>query len=194
MDKPLPETEFRLKQILPFWKRSRASEIPTPGNDNRYDDIGQALRMATDFDWFEDCVDMANIQCKFFNDSINMSQIPSTGGSEVLISAHVTGKYTSYTAPKTWFPANWRSLKAQFRTTRSDVTYEQIFNAGYALTTATISWTSNRNPIGGRQIGHRTGPYWENRLFQFEQTTDVEVLRRLRTMIRSQFFEAHDNI
>jgi len=194
MDKPLPESKHRLESILPYWKRSKCSDIPIPGNTNNYDDIGQAMRMMSDFEWFEDCIDMANIQCKFFEDSMNMSQIPSTGGSEVLISAHITGSKPKFKSPKTWFPNNWKNLKAQFRTTRSDVTYEQIFNAGYALSTATISWLNHEHPIGGRQIGHRTGPYWDNRLFQFEQTTDVEVMRRLRTMIRSQFFHAHDNI
>jgi hypothetical protein len=191
LDKPLPETQDRLKEILSYWKKAKVADIPQAGATDPYDGIASASRMIDDFDWFEDCVEMATIQCEFFSDSINMSQIPATGGSEALIGAHITGKKKVYKAAKSWYPRNWTSLKSQFRTTRADTTYEQIFNAAYALTNATISWESNGHPIGGRQVGHRTGPYWRNREFQFVQTEDVEVQRRTLTMIRSLFFEAH---
>jgi hypothetical protein len=191
LDKPLPETKERLLAILPYWKRAKASDAPATGPDAILANIGDALRMSDDFEWFEDCIEMATTQCKFFSDSINMSQIPSTGGSEILIGAHITGAHLDYEAAVAWFPKNWIHLKSQFRTTRADTTYEHIFNAAYALTTATISWKANGHPIGGRQTGHRVGPYWSNRHFQFAQTADIEVQRRVLTMIRSLFFHSH---
>lgn len=191
LDKPLPESKDRLKEILGYWKRSKAADIPGTGVTEDFSNIGTSMRMIDDFEWFEDCVEMATTQCKFFRNSINMSQIPSTGGSEVLICAHITGKHPTYRASPTWFPRNWRNLKSQFRTTRADTTYEQIFNAAYALTTATISWTGNNHPVGGRQLEHRKGPYWKNKEFQFAQPNDIEVQRRTLTMIRSLFFVAH---
>jgi len=191
LDKPLPETKDRLKQILSYWRKSKVVDIPQAATTDHYDGIAAAMRMTDDFEWFEDCVEMATIQCKFFTDSINMSQIPATGGSEILISAHITGLSKDYIAADEWYPNNWRNLKAQFRTTRADITYEHIFEAAYALTTATISWEVNGHPIGGRQIGHRDGPYWKNRLFQFEESNDIEVMRRTLSMIRSLFFNAH---
>jgi len=191
LDKPLPETKQRLIEIHPYWKRAKVANIPQANTTDAYDNIGASMRMVDDFEWFEDCIEMATTQCKFFSDSINMSQIPATGGTEVLISAHITGRHREYKASVDWYPNHWSNLKSQFRTTRADATYEQFFNAAYALSTATISWTSNNHPIGGRQIGHRVGPYWRNREFQFEQPNDIEVMRRILTMIRSLFFESH---
>nr|UDL14355.1 MAG: putative capsid protein [Partitiviridae sp.] len=191
LDKPLPESSARLLQIQNYWKRSKITDMPAGGTDQSFNDIGSSLKMVNDFEWFEDCVEMATVQCKFFSDSINMSQIPSTGGSEALISAHIYGKHERKPEVEAWFPRSWRSLRAEFRTTRADTTTEQIFNAGYALSTATISWTSNGHSIGGHQVGHRGGPYWANKQFQFELDTPVEVQRRTATMVRSLFFHAH---
>lgn len=191
LDKPLPESLDRLKQIHRYWQRSRTTGLNPPAQTNLYQGIGQAMRMDDGFEWFEDCIEMATIQCKFFSDSINMSQIPATGGSEALIGVHITGTHEQYNAATAWLPRNWRNLKSQFRTTRADTTSEQFMNAAYALTNGTISWTSNNHPIGGRQAGQRVGPYWNNRQFQFEQANNVEVVRRVETMLRSLFFDAH---
>jgi len=111
LDKPLPETKDRLKQILSYWKRAKVADIPQADTTDPYNGIGSASRMIDDFEWFEDCVEMATTQCKFFSDSINMSQIPATGGSEVLIGAHITGKEKDYKAAKSWYPEHWRNLK-----------------------------------------------------------------------------------
>jgi len=193
LDKPLPESKHRISQILSYWRRSKATSIPQANADNAYDNIGESMRLVDDFEWFESCIEMATTQCKFFSDSINMSQIPSTGGSEVLVCAHTTGANKNFITPEYWYPKNWKQLKSQFRTTRADTTEAQFSNAEFALTNATISWESNGHPIGGRQLGHRTGPYWMNREFEFELDHDVEVGRRVMTMIISQFYDSHGN-
>jgi hypothetical protein len=190
LDKSIPEGKDRLKTILRHWNRSKLTGIPAPTASEPYDSIGSAMRMIDDFEWFEDCIEMATIQCKYFSDSINMSQIPATGGSEALIGAHITGRHKKYEPADGWYPDHWSNLCSQFRTTRADTTYEQFFNAGYALTTATISWESNGHPIGGRQVAHRGGPYWDNRLFQYVLDHDIEVMRRVQTMVRSLFFDS----
>lgn len=190
MDKALPETKNRCIEIHPYWRRSKASNIPTVVTTYDHKTIGEALRMDQDFEWFEECIHMATIQCKFMHESTNMSQIPATGGSEVLVSAKMTGKNKSYVAATEWYPTNWEQMKAEFYTTRADTEPDQFANASYALSTGTISWESNGHPIGGRQIGHRSGPYWDNRQFEYKSDYATEVARRLQTMITSLFFDA----
>lgn len=189
MDSQLPETKGRCLDIHPYWQRSKAVDIPATQTTNEFNRIGESMRMVDDFEWFESCVYMAAIQCKFFTHSTNMSQIPSTGGSEVLVSAHITGVHPDYEAAIDWYPRHWRSLKATFQTTRADTGPDQFLNAELALSTGTISWLSNGHPIGGRQIGHRTGPYWDNREFEYQLETPIEVGRRVTTAIQSQFYD-----
>lgn len=189
MDTQLPESKDRCLDIHSYWQRSKAFDIPAAATTNDYNKIGEALRMTDDFEWFESCVYMATIQCKFFAHSTNMSQIPSTGGSEVLVSAHITGANPEYKASIDWYPRNWRSLKSTFQTTRADTKPDQFLNAELTLSTGTISWTVNGHPIGGRQIGHRNGPYWNNREFEYQLETSTEVGRRTTTAIQSQFYD-----
>lgn len=167
MDHSLPETKSRCIEIHPYWRRAKAANIPQAQTTNDYSMIGEAMRMTEDFEWFETCVYMATVQCKFFTHSTNMSQIPSIGGSEVLVSAHITGEHPDYVGATTWYPRNWRNLKATFQTTRADTNPDQFLNAELALSTGTLSWVENGHPVGGRQIGHRTGPYWDNREFDY---------------------------
>lgn len=190
LDGDLPETKDRSIEIHPYWRRSKCIDIPAADTTTSYSTIGEAMRMTEDFEWFEECIHMATIECKFFSDSTNMSQIPSTGGSEALVSAHITGADENYRAPNDWYPRHWRRLKSTFQTTRADTGPDQFLNAGYALSTGTISWTANGHPIGGRQVGHRVGPYWNNREFEYRLETPVEVARRVATMVRSQFYDS----
>jgi hypothetical protein len=189
MDHFLPEAKARCIEIHPYWQRSKAAGIPATQTTNEYSNIGEAMRMTEDFEWFESCVYMATIQCKFFTHSTNMSQIPTTGGSEVLVSAHITGQNAQYVGAEAWYPRNWRNLKSTFQTTRADTGPDQFLNAELALTTGTISWLDNGHPIGGRQIGHRVGPYWDNREFEYKLETPIEVGRRITTTIQSQFYD-----
>lgn len=190
MDKALPEVRDRCKEILPYWRRSKVTSIPPVTNTYRHSTIGEALRMDQDFEWFEECIHMATIQCKFMHESTNMSQIPATGGSEVLVSASMTGRHKDYEAAEIWYPENWSNMKAKFTTTRADTGADQFANAAYSLSTGTISWVSNGHPIGGRQAGHRSGPYWNNREFEYQSDFEIEVARRIQTMITSLFFDA----
>jgi len=190
MDKALPETKERCLDIHPYWKRSKITSVPKVGNTYDHDTIGRALRMDEDYEWFEECIHMATIQCKFMKESTNMSQIPATGGSEVLVSAAMSGEYIKYKDAKDWYPQNWINMKAKFYTTRADTEADQFANASYALSTGTISWIHNQHPIGGRQAGHRDGPYWDNRQFEYQSDTPIEVARRLQTMITSLFYDA----
>jgi len=189
MDYFLPETKSRCIEIHPYWKRSKAADIPQAQTTNNYDIISEAMRMTEDFEWFEACVYMAVIQCKFFSHSTNMSQIPSIGGSGTLVSAHITGEYPEYHAATSWYPRNWRNLKSTFQTTRADTNPDQFLNAELTLSTGTLSWEENGHPVGGRQIGHRIGPYWDNHEFEYKLETPTEVGRRITTVIQSQFYD-----
>jgi len=190
MDRALSETRVHCTNIHPYWQRSRTRNIPAVGKTYNHTNIGDAMRMTESFEWFEECIHMATIQCKFFSDSTNMSQIPSTGGSEMLLSANITGRHEAYEAATSWYPEHWYDLKSGFRTTRADTGPDQFANATYSMTLATISWKVLDHPIGGRQIGHRSGPYWDDKVFEYKTDSDTEVGRRIQTMITSQFYEA----
>lgn len=189
MDNALPESRTKCFEIHHYWRRSRISGMTRVGNTYEHSTIGDALRMGDDFEWFEDCIHMATVQCKFMSDSTNMSQIPATGGSEVLVSASIEGSENEYKGPTAWYPENWHNLKAQFYTTRADTGPDQFANAEFALTTGTINWLVNNQPIGGRQAGHRGGPYWNNREFEYQSDFRIEVARRMQTMITSLFYD-----
>jgi hypothetical protein len=189
LDRALPEGKERCLAIHDYWRKSLTSDIPRAETECDYNYIGDAMRMSEDLEWFEECIHMASIHCKFFSDSTNLSQIPSTGGSEVLVTAHITGRDEKYKAAESWYPLHWKNLMAKFQTTRADTGPDQFLNAEYALSNATISWSANGHPIGGRQSGHRTGPYWQNRQFEYQLDTAAPVARRMATMIRSQFYD-----
>jgi len=190
MDNALPEPRSKCYEIHHYWRRSKISGMNSVGDSYNHTTVGQALRMDDDFEWFEDCIHMATVQCKFMSDSTNMSQIPATGGSEVLISASIEGSDEEYSGPTHWYPENWHDLKAEFQTTRADTEPDQFANAEFAMTTGTISWKVNQQPIGGRQAGHRGGPYWNNREFEYKSDYKIEVARRMQTMIMSLFYDA----
>lgn len=189
MDTELPETIEKLKSTHQYWRKSRCVDIPDVDKDCTFDTLGETLRMKDDFEWFEDCVSMATIQCKFFTESANLSQIPSVGGTEALITAHIMTKDRNLKAAKQWYPQNLKSIEATFQTTRADATPGQFYNSMYALSNATISWTTQGQPIGGYQAGHRTGPYWRNKEFTFQSNEAVPVGTRISTMIQSHFYD-----
>lgn len=190
MDNALPESKTRCSEIQHYWKRSRISGLPRVGNTYNHQTIGQALRMEEDFEWFEDCIHMATVQCKFMSDSTNMSQIPSTGGSEVLISAEIERSKKEFNGATNWYPELWHNLKAKFYTTRADTEPDQFANAEFAMSTGVIDIKFNQHPIGGRQAGHRGGPYWLNREFEYKSDFGVEVARRMQTMTMSLFYDS----
>jgi hypothetical protein len=190
MDNALAESKNRCNEIHHYWKRSRIPSLPRVGDTYDHSTIGQALRMEEDFEWFEDCIHMATVQCKFMSDSTNMSQIPATGGSEVLISAEISQPNEKFAGASTWYPGIWHNLKAKFYTTRADTEPDQFANAEFAMTTGTVNIRTNQQPIGGRQAGHRDGPYWLNREFEYKSDFGVEVARRTQTMILSLFYDS----
>jgi hypothetical protein len=194
MDRAPPETKVKCTEIHQYWRRSKMIGMQRVGNTYDHQTIGEALRMSEDLEWFEECVYMATIQCKFMNESTNMSQIPSTGGSEVLVSAEMTASHMNKDGhndpPTTWYPEYWRNVKAKFTTTRADTTPDQFANAAYALSTGTIHLDTGIDPVGGRQAGHRNGPYWTNKQFEYQSDFEIEVARRIQTMITSLFYDA----
>jgi hypothetical protein len=194
MDKAPPETKKRCIEVHQYWKRSKITGMSRVPKSYDHPTIGDALRMSDDFEWFEECIHMATIQCKFMSESTNMSQIPATGGSEVLVSAEMTASHMddkgNSKSPISWYPEFWKDVKAKFTTTRADTTPDQFANAIYALSTGTIVVDKAANPVGGYQAGHRAGPYWANREFEYQSDYKIEVARRIQTMITSLFYDA----
>jgi hypothetical protein len=193
---PLPESKERLKEIHGYWKRSKAKNIPDIPNNVPYTPTGPSdiTMLIDDFDWFQPCVDMANVQVKFFSDSTNLSAIPTVGGlsSTVVSILKFADNVTIPTITDDWYPDNFSSTKAAFKATCSDLTVDHKFAAAYALTNSILEWTdANGDPIGSLANHSRAGPYWENGKITYQLENERPVLVGIYTMLQTQFYEAH---
>lgn len=193
---PLPEGKERLKEIHGFWKRSKAKNIPALPAQTVYDPTGPSdiTLLIDDFDWFQPCVDMATIQCKFFSDSTNLSAIPTVGGMSSLVVSNLyfTGKTTLPTYTDEWYPDNFSSTKAQFVSTAADLQLDHKYEAAYALTNSTLQWVDvNGDQIGSKASNARGGPYWDNEKYTYQLDHERPVVTGIYTMIQTQFYDAH---
>jgi hypothetical protein len=194
LDFPLPETMDQMIKVLPHWKKSLATEIPSidvPGRNEtlEFRTIGEFMRMEDDYSWFECCVDMATEQARFFHGSTNMSTIPAVGGNEVLVELRVTPKRHEYTRPDVWFPSYMVGMKAEFRTTRPDTEHEHFMNAAVALTNSVFSWQTNTDEDHMSSESFRKGPYWRYRNYEYELETPTNIGHRALTTVKTQFFD-----
>jgi hypothetical protein len=193
---PLPESKERLKEIHGFWKRSKAKNIPYIPMNLAYDPTGPADQtlMSDDFDWFQPCVDMANVQVKFFSDSINLSGIPTVGGmsSTVMSTLYFSNNKDKPTVIEEWYPDVFSSTKARFKATASDLPLDHKYAAAYALTNSVYEWKSELSSrIGTIKSEHRKGPYFENTKVTYQLEHEVPVMTGIYTMLQTQFYDAH---
>lgn len=193
---PLPEGKERLKEIHGFWKRSKARHVPDISATTAYSPSGpnDLTLLAENLDWFQPCVDMANVQVKFFSDSTNLSAIPTVGGMSSTIVADISFPEQGLIpdALDDWYPDVFSSAKAKFSATAAELNLDHKYAAAYALTNATLSWHDvDNHPIGGIDSVYRTGPYWQNTKETFKLEHEVPVMTGIYTMLQTQFYDAH---
>jgi hypothetical protein len=197
---PLPESKDRLKEIHGFWKRSKCRSIPEILNtvDFNPQDVGGMTLLTENLDWFQPCVDMANVNIKFFSDSTNLSAIPTVGGMSSTVVAELKFNVDGNTPPALpdtvdeWYPDFFSSAKASFKATAAELSLDHKYAAAYALTNATYEWhTANASPIGSIAAGHRAGPYFENTKVTYQLEHEVPVMTGIYTMLQTHFYDAH---
>jgi len=192
---PFPEQKSRLQEIHSYWKRSRISKFPVINTDTAYDPTspGEYTRLGEDLDWFQPCLDMAVIQSKFFQGGTNLSTIPTVGGISSIIECNVEFKGTP-TIPTTiqnWYPDLYESVHARFRSSGPTLPIEDQWQAAYCLTNVKLQWLIDGvNKIGSRASGSKTGPFWNNKKYNFMQESPVSVMNGTYTMIQTQFYIA----
>jgi len=193
--RPPPEGKERLKEIHPYWRRSRVRRIPEIPHNAAYDPRGphDLTLLGEDFDWFQPCVDMANIQTKFFSDSTNLSSIPTVGGMSSTVICHLSFRNDDVPDDSTmWYPDQYDGSKATFTATSSSLELDSQYEAAYALTNVELQWQdNNHHPIGGNHAPYRNGPYWNNNKKTYELEHAVPVMTGIYTMIQTQFYDAH---
>lgn len=200
MMRPLPESDFRLREIHPHWRRSGVRFFPDISTTNPFTPEGPSghTQLVDNFNWFEMCIDMAAIQAKFFTDSTNLSHIPIVGGRSTLVVAdiHVYDPHTNreIERPATangWYPDAFTLVKAGFTSYTPVLHQDDIYNSVFSLTNAFINWkTSANSEIGSRDAGHRSGPYWDNQKKTFEMAHPREVSTGLFNLVQTLFYTA----
>nr|UUW20933.1 MAG: coat protein [Xiaogan partiti-like virus 1] len=192
---PLPEGLDRLREVHPFYRRSKGRNIPIPAPENGVNCTSPSdfTLLGENLDWFQQCVDMALAQSRFFTDSRNLSSIPANGSQSTLVQCHLSfDKYKELpTKISEWYPQHCDSAKSLFRSTTAKLDIAQQFQAMSCLTVTSIDWKSSAGHIGSLKSGERTGPYWENSKYNFELAHSVAVLKNLSTTIASQFYDAY---
>jgi len=213
---PAPEDETLLKGIHGYWKRSKIAALAKTENwykaVEKYEPktVSEITGLIEDFEFFQDAVDMATVQVKFFTDSTTLANIPTTGGPSALIDVrlyaeNLADNATGRTLPVTisdWYPTTWSKFGYTSRCFESKIEQDEVLTAAYALTCGTVNWNSNGNAVNGYAAGYRTGPYWVMTYNKFGSTTDEVATRDpiylmdekklisggIETMIRTQFY------
>lgn len=192
---PLPENSDRMMEILGFWRRSRAKNIPDIPMNQGYQPNGPSgwTLISDDYDWFQPCVDMAHVQCSFFSDNGNLSEIPAVGRVSALIVAELKpdGNARPPTTANNWYTNRFSSVKAKFKATSADLGLDDIYESTYSLTNATLTWARNGHNIGTIGSLLRDGPYFENNKITYQLDHDTSVIRQTYTMVQTLFYDSH---
>jgi hypothetical protein len=198
--RPLPESEFKLREIHQHWRRSAVRHFPNITTTTPFtpEGPGSHTQLIDDFNWFQVCIDMATIHARFFADSTNLSQIPVLGGRSTLVVAELRvinpsdDKETKRPSKvEGWYPDLFSSLKASFYSLTPVLNQDDEYNAIYSLTNGTVNWkTPTDTSIGSKDAGHRSGPYWDNGKRTFELEHPRAVSTGLYNLVQTLFYSA----
>jgi len=204
MMRPLPESEFRLREVHPHWRRAGARFFPDIPTTTPFVPEGPSghTQLIDNFNWFEMCADMASIQSRFFSDSTNLSHIPVIGGRSTLVLADIKIIDPQTTLPMLrpttapgWYPDVFTLVKAGFKSLTPVLHQDDIYNAVFSLTNGTLNWVTPGNAqIGSQDAGHRSGPYWNNTKVTFQQEHARAVSTGLFNLVQTLFYSARPNV
>ncbi|QQO86654.1 capsid protein [Hygrophorus penarioides partitivirus 1] len=215
---PFNSDAEQLTQASKHWVRSSFNGLGIRATGAGTTDISSLEKFllmpkSSDGDWFHQIINQATTHARFFKDGRTLSDLPTTGGNEVLVDTILrknsdTGRIyhdTRHlglilaTGTNPWYPEHLRGLIAGFRTTRSAVQRAQILQALAFGTNAKLNIEINTNRVGSGP-NHRSGQYWEDaswNLEKYNDTTDAgnatsqahgkPMFRGWETMIQEKF-------
>lgn len=197
LSRPLPEDKLRLREIHPYWKRSRAKGFPSPAANNGFEPTSpdDFMFSTNNLEWFGECRNMAIKQVSFFANSNNLSSISPLGDQATVVQVHLKLPEATQgllTLCPYWYPDQFASVEAKFRSTSAELRQDAVFQAAYALTNCSISWRdSNDHFIGSLESTMRSGPFWENQKYNYIARHYQPVMIGVHAMIQSHFYNAH---
>nr|QLC36766.1 capsid protein [Sarcosphaera coronaria partitivirus] len=188
---PFDADQEQLSQASKHWARSSFNELGLRASGTGNIDISNieqffVMPKSGSMDWFNTLINQATTHARFFSDVKNVSDLPTTGGNEILVDtimrknddtariAHTTRHLGLILATGTqpWYPNDLRNMIAGFRTTRSAVQRAQILQALSFGMNASINVTIGTNLVGsgGR---FRSGDFWNGVDWNLEKYTDT---------------------
>jgi hypothetical protein len=188
---PFNADQEQLTQASKHWQRSSFQDVTLRATGSTAiptTNIEQFFNMpkSESMDWFNTLINQATTHARFFSDVRNVSELPVTGGNEVLVdtfmrkniaghaSIHTTrglGLILNATA-KPWYPNTLRDLIAGFRSTRASVQRAQVLQAMTFGTNASLPITIGTNKVGSG-ASHRHGEYWRNVEWNLERDAEA---------------------
>lgn len=192
INQPLPEDRATMNRIKNFWRRSRLNSVYQMQPNVAYApaNVADIVQMTEDFDWFQPCVDMANVQTKFFTDGTTLANIPTVGGNSATVDCSISSSTATVpTASTTWFGDYFATAKARYRSSDPTLDVDDKFNAIFALTNAKLNWTVDGHHVGSRLAEHRSGPYWNNKNYQYQADHDTSIAANLYSMVQTEFYD-----
>lgn len=196
IDNSFPESQARLVEMHRAWARKTIARENGIRDNTPLKTIGQWLRMENDYLWFGDCLETAVLQSKFFSNGMNLSKIQTTGGLDVLIQNEYSarrkpdGSTGVIPQPIKWYPHSYSRLNSSFKTREAETTTMDMWNAFYAQS---LSCGPRGNPKHGCEQQVRSGRYWTNQEFQFDEEHSFPINENLDTLMITQFYDADGN-
>lgn len=187
---PFDADQEQLSQAAKHWARSSFMDINSrvTTTDINTDSLEQffAMPKTGSMDWFNTLINQATTHARFFSDVKNVSELPTTGGNEVLVDTimrkngaagaqiHTTrglGLILNADA-KPWSAKHLREMIAGFRSTRANVQRAQTLQALAFGTNASLPITIGTNKVGSG-ADHRQGKFWDNVEWDLERDAEL---------------------
>jgi len=189
---PFDADPEQLAQAAKHWSRSSFNDLsfdPTHATENiSIKDLESffAMPKTAPMDWFSTLINQATTHARFFTDVRNVSDLPVTGGNEVLVDTTMrkntaAGAAIDHTTrglglildadAKPWRSDLLRSPIAGFRSTRSAVQRAQVLQALAFGTNASLPITIDANHVGAG-VSHRSGKFWSSVDWTLEKYAD----------------------
>jgi hypothetical protein len=190
-----PESRAKMSELHHKWKPSVIRKIPTPSITENYnpETIGELTMMNDSNAWFATMIEAAMTHASYFEGQTNLSRISITGSNSIAVDINIEFDEfkTRPTTTDRWYPDYISNLKAGARTTVPTLSLQEQWQSLFALTNARISWKdSDGHQIGSKEAEHRTGPFWENKKYNYEEPTLKSVMARTGITIRREFYRA----
>lgn len=190
-----PEELAKLSDQHHKWRQSIARRIPTPSTTEAYNPVTMAelTMMTKEKEWFEVMITAAATHATFFNHETNLSTISTTGSNSigVQITLKIKEPENRPTTVQHWYTEYIFGMKAKAKSTTATLSIQEQWQALVSLTNANITWKDeNDHEIGSKEAGHKTGPFWDNIKYNYQEDAWKPVMARTRILLLQHFYIA----